>query len=342
MPTTPCSPSRTARRPSRTSRPGFYGNSLTNAQFDAAGNLYVAASFRSAADPTGNGVDDSSAYLRGVGASLNGATALLATGDTLAGPGGSLGTVSDVDTSFFRVSPSGGNYLGGAELAGAPQFGNEVVVLNGSALTTASGAVVREEVRVPDMDGGSNPDEVFRAFGDRAVNDAGKTVVQTRFGQAGVTATSTDSAILVDGVVAFRDGDSVDGVTLSLTGAPVALNGAGDVAFAQDGGALFLNGRLLLSAGDTVDTDGDGVPDSAFGGVTRTLGLTLGDRLVGAGPMGSDLVDLLVLGRAAGFGTDDLLLRVTAALPGATVIPEPTGLAAVALAGLTLLRRRRA
>lgn len=101
-------------------------------------------------------------------------------------------------------------------------------------------------------------------------------------------AIATDEFILVNGVIAHRDGDVLDGFTLNGAIEGASMNADGDLAFiwdVDDPGlgnieALYADGRLLLKEGDEVDLDGDGIIDAGavVSGFTGISALTLGDR----------------------------------------------------------------
>ena len=90
-------------------------------------------------------------------------------------------------------------------------------------------------------------------------------------------ATTTDEFIAYNGVIAIREGDVIDGVTLTSTAwvRGLAINNLGQAAFAwgPNSGAdeyLFLScdasdlagsAQLVLATGDTLDFDGNGVAD---------------------------------------------------------------------------------
>ena len=98
-------------------------------------------------------------------------------------------------------------------------------------------------------------------------------------------ATGVDEIIVKNGTVILREGDTVDGETLSGSIEGAYMNENGDIAFAWDVDsgsleALYLNDQLLLTEGDEVDWDGDGTVDTDFNltDFTGISSLTIGDR----------------------------------------------------------------
>lgn len=122
-------------------------------------------------------------------------------------------------------------------------------------------------------------------------------------------ASATDEMIVKNGVILVREGDILDGETLSGSIEGASMNEDGDVGFIWDvqGGtleALYLNERLILTEGDEIDWTGDGVVDTGYqlDNFTGTSVLTIGDR------DGSDDVDV--------FFTADVLDPAGAQLEG--------------------------
>jgi hypothetical protein len=129
------------------------------------------------------------------------------------------------------------------------------------------GAVVAREAE-PTGDGDN-----WEALDLVSINDAGDYLFSGN--------TDADSAaaefIAHNGSIAVREGDSIDGVSLaSASVQAVSINNAGqavhiwstggvDHLFAScDASDLAASSRRLLSAGDSVDFDGDGVADAVI------------------------------------------------------------------------------
>jgi hypothetical protein len=98
-------------------------------------------------------------------------------------------------------------------------------------------------------------------------------------------AVGTDEIIVRNGTITVREGDMLDGQTLSGSIEGAYMNEDGDLAFIWDvqGGsleALYLNDQLLLLEGDEVDWDGDGAIDTGYvlTDFTGLSSLTLSDR----------------------------------------------------------------
>lgn len=150
--------------------------------------------------------------------------------------------------------------------------------------------------------------------------------------------TATDDFIAYNGAIGVRQGDTVDGVTISGTFDGAALNNLNQVVFVADtvlGETLFwasdasnLGAALaILSVGDLVDVDGDLVGDytlTDFNAATiASQGMDFGDD--GLLYISVDLRD------SAGTTVDAII---------AVAVPAPGSLLALGL-GAAMLRRRR-
>ncbi len=158
----------------------------------------------------------------------------------------------------YRISDNGAHHIhvlsldtGGADI--------EVVYVDG--------AVVAREAE-PTGDGDN-----WEALDLVSINDAGDYL----FSGNTDADTATAEFIAHDGSIAVREGDSIDGVSLaSASVQAVSINNAGqavhiwstggvDHLFAScDASDLAASSRRLLSAGDSVDFDGDGVADAVI------------------------------------------------------------------------------
>ncbi|MGD8439744.1 MAG: hypothetical protein PVG53_04365 [Holophagae bacterium] len=127
--------------------------------------------------------------------------------------------------------------------------------------------------------------------------------------------TATDEIIVKNGLITIREGDTLDGEVLGGSIEGAYMNENGDVAFIWDVAAgtleaLYLNERLLVTEGDEVDWDGDGVVDAGYAltDFTGTSTLTISDR------DGSNDVDVYFTADIAvpGAGTLEGFFRVTA------------------------------
>lgn len=135
-------------------------------------------------------------------------------------------------------------------------------------IAVADRIVARESIPTGDGDAWDNFDYV-------SVNNAGSFL----FSGDTDGDTATDEFIAFDGTIALREGDTVDGVSLSSTAyvRAAAINDLGQAVHAWRDGAdvehvfaacdasdLAGTSRLLISTGDTLDLDGDGVADATF------------------------------------------------------------------------------
>jgi hypothetical protein len=177
---------------------------------------------------------------------------LLKTGDVV-GPG--LTIDANFLASNLAWSQSGANYITSVSVSPS----EEVIILNGQVLTTAGGGLLRENEPISAAAGGL-PNETWALGSLFEVNDAGYWAMSASIRPAGEFNT-TDDLIVVNGVIRYRDGQIVDGHTLSSLPADIGLNDRGDVAFVWDN-TVFFNDKIIARVGDPVDTDGDGVGDA--------------------------------------------------------------------------------
>jgi hypothetical protein len=232
--------------------------------------------FNSRPNATGNGlvvwvagIDDAGGAIEGNGLfTYDGVNVvnLLKTGDMLPLPGGGSVTLDASAADFdFRFSALGTHYA----LSTDTTLGTTVdgyVIYDGALYLDSTGAPIAEGTPIPAAQGGmvgENWDN-FDLFG---VNEAGDVMF------TGDTdgATTTDEFIAKNGTILYREGDVVDGFTLtgSLEGA--YMSESGDISYVwdvEDGGggsleALFVNDKFLLKEGDPVDWDGNGYVESA-------------------------------------------------------------------------------
>ena len=230
----------------------------------------------------------------------------------------------------YRFSAYGANYIHTAQMTGSTASDN-AIVMSGQGLI-AGGTLVQESQIVPVSVGG-NGVEAWQNFDFLGVTEDGQYMIT-----GDTNAATLDEFIFKNGQMLYREGDLVDGVTLAGDIEAAYMNENGDIAYIWDhtGGtleALFINDQLVLSEGDTVDWNGDGILDlghtlTDFTGITA---LALSDR--GAG----NIVDV--------YFTADIITPTGTLEGGFTisiVIPAPGAMALLGVAGLLGRRRRRA
>ena len=188
-----------------------------------------------------------------------------------------LGTSSTISFDY-RYSALGTHYL--AEVATtATSTANNAMVLSGSGLLL-DGSLVIEASPVPPSVGGING-ENWDNFDYCGVTESG----QYFFSGDTDGDTAADEFILMNGAFVLREGDMLDGETLSGSIEGAYMNEDGDLAFIWDiqGGALealYFNDQLLLTEGDPVDMTGDGLidPGTSLSNFTGISSLTISDR----------------------------------------------------------------
>jgi hypothetical protein len=139
------------------------------------------------------------------------------------------------------------------------------VIVNGAPYLDSTGAPTAEGTPIPAAQGGM-PGENWDNFDSQGINEAGDVMF------TGDTdgATTTDEFIAKNGTILYREGDVVDGFTLTGSIYFAYMSESGDIAYVWDvvdpGGALealYVNDQLLLKEGDPVDWDRDGYVESA-------------------------------------------------------------------------------
>ena len=177
-----------------------------------------------------------------------------------------LGTGSSISFDY-RMSTLGTHYISEVTMAGGTvdSTSDGAMVVSGAGLMIG-GTLVQESVLVPVSAGGDGV-ENWDNFDSVGINEAGDYFF------AGDTdgSTATDEIIVHNGVIRFREGDVVDGATLTGSIEGAFMNESGEIAYIWDivsgGGpleALYFEDTLLLAEGDEVDWDGDGMVDAGF------------------------------------------------------------------------------
>lgn len=206
------------------------------------------------------GIDDAvSGANEGEGLFLGlGAAPLYKTGDVPAGAPAAI-TLGGIDFDH-RFSARGTHHITGVQVAVATSM-DTLVVMDGAVLMIA-GAPVQEGMPVPAAAGGL-AGENWAAFDNYGVNEAGDYFFTGDTGGP----TATDEFVLRNGAILFREGDVVDGRTLTGAIEGAAMNENAEIAYVWDVDpaapleALYFEDRLVLVEGDPVDVSGDGVPD---------------------------------------------------------------------------------
>ncbi len=203
-----------------------------------------------------------------------------------------LDDTSQIISFEYKVSRFGNNYIGPVTMettgTGLTTSNDNAIVINGEALYLG-GSIVREDQTLPASVGGE-PNEVwdnFRAFG---ISDSGEYLI-TGDSDKGVSGTAKDEFVVVNGSIAIREGDVVDGYTISGAIEFATMNDSGDWAVVWDADVpavgnvecLIFNGHIvLLEEVTTLDLTGDGIPDAGSHltgtGFTGTRCLAISDR----------------------------------------------------------------
>ena len=211
-----------------------------------------------------------------------GATPLLIGGDLLPNLPAAISMVTSISFDY-RFSALGTHYIGEVDMDGATAT-DAAIVMSGAGLLV-DGALVQEGTPLPAAAGGL-PGELWGLFDFVGVTESGDWMLT---GDSNA-ATAVDEFIMKNGVVIYREGDVVDSQTLSGALEGGYMNEDGDIAYVWDiaGGALealFFNDQLLLTEGDFVDFDNDGVvePTSILTDFTGISTLTVSDRDLGGG-----------------------------------------------------------
>ncbi|MEM8680141.1 MAG: hypothetical protein AAGF97_12405, partial [Planctomycetota bacterium] len=260
---------------------------------------------------------------------------LLRGGDDI-GVGVPVTTGSGIDFDF-RFSKLGTNYISPIDVASASSE-DLVMVVNGNALVEG-GSFVREGTLMPVSVGG-NGTENWDNFDFTGINEAGDYFFT---GDTDNADTGSDEFVFKNGSVVLREGDVIDGLTLSGGIEGGYMNEDGDWAVIWDvdtpGGnleALIINGSVAFLEGEQVDWNGDGVVDGGDDGfaITNFTGissLTLSDR-----------ANQSIFAYFTADATDLNGTELEAGFSFGFPIPEPTpGPFALLAAGIVLRMRRK-
>ncbi len=208
-----------------------------------------------------------------------GQTCIIKTGDPSPAPLSSTISSGDFDV---RYSGLGTHWIMNVDTT-EPTTADEWLLIDGAIAMCAGGGMVGEGQVIPVAAGGNGTEAWTATFGSLGINEAGDHCYEADTNGA----TTSDGVIVYNGVIRWREGSVLDGLT--LLGAPLglSLNEDGDVAHTWNTTgnveAIFLNDTLVVKEGDTVDWTGDGVADAGFviTDITGTTVLTLGSQTPG-------------------------------------------------------------
>ncbi|QOJ15564.1 MAG: hypothetical protein HRU75_13350 [Planctomycetia bacterium] len=188
------------------------------------------------------------------------------------------GTTVNFEYSF---SAEGSRYIAQVEMVGFAAAVDNALVMDGAGLML-DGTLVREGALVPVAIGG-NGTETFTSLQTVGIAESGDYF----FSADTNAATTVDQIIVVNGQIAYREGDTVDGHVLVSTIDTLYMNEDGDLGYVwqvNDGvanrEAIFLNDKFLIKERDLVDLTGDGVvePQSVLWDITGINVLRISDR----------------------------------------------------------------
>lgn len=189
---------------------------------------------------------------------------LLSSNDLLPGMPAILDNDSSSIESWYGISGKGTDYIAEVTMdTSDPNVGfsdDSAMVLSGNALYIDR-SIVRETFPIPASIGGL-PDENWDNFDFYEVNEFGQIFLT---GDSDASS-SNDEFIYYDGQIVLREGDVLPEGAVSSSIGHADMNEQGDwVAFWTVGGveSLILNGEVVTQVGDTIDEDGDGIPDTA-------------------------------------------------------------------------------
>ena len=184
------------------------------------------------------------------------------------------GSTIDFD---YRVSALGTHWIAPLTMS-TTSTTDGTILIDGEGLLI-DGALAREGSPVPASIGGL-VGENWGTFDVCGITEAG----QYFFVQNTSAATTQDEIVVVNGQIAYREGQTLDGQTLSGTIDAGYMNEDGDVALEWDIGTaievLIVNDQIVLTEGDAVDLDGDGItePNSILRDISGGIAMTLGPR----------------------------------------------------------------
>lgn len=186
---------------------------------------------------------------------------------------------SNSPTFDYRLSAEATHHIAPVLLASG-STANDGAMLMDKAAIVLGGNIVREQTAVPASIGG-RPGELWSNFDFCGVTETGEYF----FSGDTQPATVDDEFIVKNGMIVYREGQIVDGETLSGAIEGAYMNESGDIAYIWDIQnnlleALYVNDKLVLKEGDAVDFSGDGIvePGSVLRDFTGISSLTVGER----------------------------------------------------------------
>ena len=170
--------------------------------------------------------------------------------------------LTDID-SDVRISDAGSNYIMAGRLEG-PVDVNAVLIINGSAVS-AGGVLVREGNIIPAAIGGDENE--YQNFDFLGINE-NQDFLLTGDSDGDF---SSDEFVMLNGVIVLREGDMLGDrvISGSIEAAFLTEDGDWGVVWDVDTPAgdnlevLIFNGQIVLSEGDLIDFNGDGVINAA-------------------------------------------------------------------------------
>ncbi|MBL8860199.1 MAG: hypothetical protein JNL28_16945 [Planctomycetes bacterium] len=209
-----------------------------------------------------------------------GQTVILKTGDPSPAPLTSLlgSSAADFDVRFSKNGTHNISVITTTD----PTTADTHLVIDGAIVLDAGGSRISEGQPVS-VSAGGMVGENWSNFSSLGVNEAGDWFA------AGDTsaATTIDGFIVKNGVILYREGNVLGGLTLvgNVPTSPGAyMNDAGDIGFAWDTTGsitgIFLNSTLLLKEGDPVDFDNDGIVEatSIFKAASGIASMSVGNK----------------------------------------------------------------
>ncbi len=220
-----------------------------------------------------------------------GATVHVKSGDVIAGLPAAISSAGvDFDARF---SAQGTHYITLVDTDAASTA--DAFVLIDGAPATVGGNLLGEGQAIPASSGGL-PGELWASFDFFGITEAGDTLFTGDTGGP----TATDEFVAKNGVILYREGDTLDGRVLTGSIDHAYMNEAGNIAYnwdVVDGAssldALYVDDHLILTEGDAVDWDGDGFADP---GATITDFTGISALTVGPGARIYFVADVVVSG----------------------------------------------